>query len=193
MKIEHTVEKPVGQPAKQLFSVGQSAEHKEILSEDDFEDIIYQLWELPKWKQQVASVNQLVDSLPSHLLQPLLENVSRKMDSIESDRKDKFYYLISLLLDRIDVDSSNLELLLSYAGHSLISYYWRILIKKIDTTNKDIQNFLVGYIAYCPPFLLYIFDGVQLDKDRVLRILKKDNLGYTNRGYLCRKIRLANE
>lgn len=170
------------------FEIKNYTDELQKLQVGDLDALLYHIWRLPKWKKQVNVIQTIIDNLPSGLFVPLLKLVSYKLDEVASDRKDKFYYLLGLLLDRIEIDKSNLETILTYSGDSTLSYYWRIILTKLDLEDKEVKRFLLEYTAYCPPHLLSLFEGVQLDTAGVKEFLKRDNLGYPNRAFLGKKL-----
>ncbi|EOB14019.1 hypothetical protein NBO_42g0009 [Nosema bombycis CQ1] len=151
------------------------------------DDLLYDIYILPKWKNQVDFINKIVEDIKDP--EDLLIKIKSKWDSIQSDRKDKFYYLIEKLLNKIEINKENLKRILSYSNESTLSYFWKIIIKKISINNMIDINFLIDYLAYCPNHLLKNFEEMKFKPEIIKEILKREDIPNKNREFLSKMIK----
>lgn len=141
--------------------------HSDLLEE--IREIYYRIWNTPNFKKQKALVDEILQEIPVEFQNLLLHHVIVNFDKIETDRKDKFYYLIKKIIQ--DNEQTTLEYILNIKSTDALGYILTI----INEENKKIiskwdDKLFIEFISKCKPlFLPMISEDFKFEEE----VLKK--------------------
>lgn len=146
--------------------------------------IIYYLWRLPKFKAQKSFIDELLSRTDTNFHSTLFSLTVKRWPEIQSDRKDKFYYLIKRLILAKPLDLDRIKCLFQLSPPCLRNYAIKIVLSTLDSRNDQEEEFLAEFISKCDPGACKLFAGFVLRAEVALKYAKNKNIRPVNRAVL---------
>lgn len=141
---------------------------------DQLVDALYYLiWSTPVFKKQVALVDAILNDCGESVHRQLVSLVIERFPEIRTDRRDKFYYLISKSFHLITFTE-----MLAFADTGLLEYSCTY-INNCKPADWDDILFLEFFVS-CPAWLCDIFSSVRI-AEPIVRPYFERNMPAANR------------
>lgn len=137
------------------------------------------IWETPSFKKQVCLIDEIVRIIDEETERELLLHVINKFETINGDRRDKFYYFMSKSLRLL-----NFKEILSIKNTDVLDCCCRYLRNNRCIDWDD--SLFVEFLAYCKPWLCRHFRDIAVEEGKVRIVLSDDKISQVNREALYR-------
>lgn len=129
--------------------------------------IYYLIWITPVFKKQIDLITSILDNSPRIFHSLLFHHVVVNFDSISTDRKDKFFFLLKKIFPLM-----SFSYILGIQNYQVLGY----LLEQI--TSKEIfldwsDSLFLEFLSTCKPFLCTSVQKIKIDEQLVRKYLDR--------------------
>lgn len=146
------------------------------------ETLYYIIWATPVYSHQIILIDAIIRLVFDNGQRDLADYVIENFITIEPDRRDKFYYLLS--------KSWHL-----YSFHELLSIndqdVLEAVAKHLNNSERPVDwedTMFLDFLCKCKPWIAAIFTEIRISKIKVKEYLKKIEIHKENREALFRLV-----